>query len=166
MQAPSSVHPPFALLTQRLGPLPLINHFLHRLGLDAILERAVPVGTRPLALSHAKVLGLVLRSLLIEREPVYRMREATAEFAPELLGLNPDQNGNLGDDRIGRALDRLFDADRTALVTEVVLGLGTRFGIRFDRLHNDSTSISFCGQYRAACGRKLRGRSAPAIAYG
>ncbi|MBE7522122.1 MAG: hypothetical protein HS109_07030 [Burkholderiales bacterium] len=33
-------------------------------------------------------------------------------------------------------------------------------------LHNDSTSIAFCGQYRAATGRELRGRTAPAIAFG
>ena len=33
-------------------------------------------------------------------------------------------------------------------------------------LHNDSTSIAFCGQYRAATGRTMRGRSAPAIVYG
>jgi transposase len=29
-----------------------------------------------------------------------------------------------------------------------------------------SSSISFCGQYRAACGRSIRGRMAPAITYG
>ena len=48
----------------------------------------------------------------------------------------------LSDDRIGRALDRLFDADRAALLTEVVVAVGQRFGVAFDRLHNDSTSIA------------------------
>jgi len=166
MQAPSSVQVPFTLLTQRLGSLPLINHFIHRLGLAPILERCVPVGARPLAISHASILGLVLRSLLVEREPVYRVQEATAEFAPELLGLAAQQFANLSDDRIGRALDRFFEADRAAVITEVVLGLGKHFGVRFDRLHNDSTSVSFCGQYRAASGRKLRGHVAPAIVWG
>ena len=57
---------------------------------------------------------------------------------------------HLSDDRLGRALDRLFDADRTALLTELVLAVGQRFGVRFDEFHNDSTTISFCGSYRAA----------------
>jgi transposase len=35
-----------------------------------------------------------------------------------------------------------------------------------DELHNDSTSVSFCGQYRAAKGRKVRGKQAPLITYG
>jgi transposase len=166
MQTPSSVELPLRLLTQRLGPLPLINHFIHRLGLAPILERCVPVGARPLTISNATILGLLLRSLLIEREPVYRVQEATADFAPELLGLDTEQFAGLRDDRIGRALDRFFEADRAAVITEVVLGLGKHFGVRFDQLHNDSTSVSFCGQYRAASGRKLHGNSAPAIVYG
>jgi transposase len=72
----------------------------------------------------------------------------------------------LGDDRLGRALDRLFDCDRAALLTEVVLAAAKQFGLRFDELHNDSTSISLCGSYRAATGRTIRARTAPAITYG
>ena len=52
------------------------------------------------------------------------------------------------------------------MLTEVVVTLARRFGVRFDRLHNDSTSISFCGQYRQAAGRNVRGREAPSIAFG
>lgn len=73
---------------------------------------------------------------------------------------------HLGDDRLGRALDHLFDADRAALLTEIVVAVGQQFEVQFDQLHNDSTSVAFCGQYRAARGRELRGRTAPAITYG
>jgi len=52
------------------------------------------------------------------------------------------------------------------LITEVVVTVGQRFKVKFDEFHNDSTSISFCGNYRAASGRKIRGRTAPAITYG
>ena len=44
--------------------------------------------------------------------------------------------------------------------------LGQRFGVRMQQLHNDSTSISLCGQYRKARGRSVRGRTAPAIVHG
>ena len=52
------------------------------------------------------------------------------------------------------------------MITEVVVTVGQRFRVKFDEFHNDSTSISFCGNYRAASGRKIRGRTAPAITYG
>ena len=48
----------------------------------------------------------------------------------------------------------------------MVLAVAQRFGLRFDELHNDSTSISFCGNFRKATGRTVRGRTAPAITYG
>ena len=55
---------------------------------------------------------------------------------------------------------------RDTLLTDVVVTVAKRFGVSFDRLHNDSTSVAFCGQYRSAGGRSVRGRAAPAITYG
>jgi hypothetical protein len=120
------VHPPqrFALRSERLGPLPLINHFLERLGLEALLDPYVPTRDRRNAVAHAQALGVLLRSIVVEREPIYRQQETAVGFAPELFGLTRVQMGYLGDDRIGRALDRLFDADRAALLTAVVLAVG------------------------------------------
>jgi transposase len=166
--SPPQVHLPqrFALRSERLGPLPLINHFLQRIGLETLLDQHVPTRDRRSAVAHAQALGVLLRSIIVEREPIYRQQQTAVEFAPELFGLAATQLGQLGDDRIGRALDRLFDADRAALLTEVVLAVGQRFALRFDELHNDSTSVSFCGQYRSASGHSIRGRTAPAITYG
>jgi hypothetical protein len=165
-QAASDPAHRFGLLTERLGPLPLINHFIARLGLDELLEQFAPTADGRVAVSYARTLGVLLRSLLVEREPMYRQHETVYGFAPELFGLSASQIEALGDDRLGRALDRLFDADRAALITAVALAVGRRFKVRFDQLHNDSTSIAFCGQYREANGRSLHGRRAPAIVYG
>jgi transposase len=153
------------LKTLRLGPLPLLNHFLERLGLDALLERFVPDEAKG-RVSPARCLGVLLRSILVEREPVYRQAEMALAFAPEAFGLAPEEVRAIGDDRVGRALDDLFDADRGALFTEVSLALHARFGVAFDRFHNDSTTVRFCGQYPAAKGRSIRGRTAPFITYG
>ncbi|HEX8013129.1 MAG TPA: IS1634 family transposase [Casimicrobiaceae bacterium] len=107
-----------------------------------------------------------MRSITVEREPIYRQGETVHGFAAGLFGIGVEDMARLSDDRLGRALDRLFDADRAALLTEVVLAVGEKFALRFDELHNDSTSVAFCGQYRAASGRRLRARTAPAITYG
>ena len=165
-QAPLPPATRFALHSERLGPLPLINHFLERLGLEGLLDRHVPTLDRRCAVPHAKALGVLLRSIIVEREPIYRQQETAIGFAPAAFGLAAAQMAQVGDDRIGRALDRLFDADRAALLTEVVLAIGQRFKVGFEQFHNDSTSVRFCGQYRAATGRSMRGRRAPAITYG
>jgi len=153
------------LNTERLGPLPLVNHFIQRMGLEELLDRYVPTDARG-AVSHARALGVLLRSIIVEREPIYRQNETVHEFAPGMFGIGADQMPHLCDDRLGRALDRLFDADRAALLTEVALAVGQRFGVHFDEFHNDSTAVSVCGQYGAASGRTIRGRTAPAITCG
>jgi transposase len=155
----------FNLQVERLGPLPLVNHFIERIGLEDMLDQHVKSDAR-CSVPHARALGVLLRSFIVEREPVYRQQETVYGFASGMFGLSAKEMKHLGDDRLGRALDRLFDCDRAALLTEVVLAVGTRFGLRFDELHNDSTSISLCGSYRAATGRTIRARTAPAITYG
>ncbi|MFQ5745458.1 MAG: IS1634 family transposase, partial [Acidobacteriota bacterium] len=157
---------PFTLRTERLGPLPLVNHFLKRLGLFEILERHVPTQDRRVRLPYTTGLGVLLRSILVEREPIYRQQETVRTFAAPMYGLESQAVDQVGDDRIGRALDQLFDADRAALLTEVVIAVGKRFDVTFDQLHNDSTTIRFTGQYRGARSRRVRGKRAAWITYG
>ncbi len=145
-------HGPFELRTEALGALPVVNHFLDRLGLAAALARQVPTDDRRLALAPAGVLGVVVRNLVVAHRPLYAIGEWASGFAPAELGLGPGDVGRLNDDRVGRTLQRLFDADRASLLTEVVVGAIRRFGIDTSQLHNDSTSITFTGAYRGANG--------------
>ncbi len=165
-QASSALDADLGLRTERLGPLPLINHFLARIDLEAHIDRFVPTSDRRVRLPYAKALGVLLRSILVEREPIYRQYETVSTFADEAFGLDATLVRYVGDDAIGRALDRLFDADRAALLTAVVVAATEEFDVVLDELHNDSTSVSFCGQYAQARGRRLRGKRAPLITYG
>jgi transposase len=155
-----------ALQSERLGALPLINHFLQRLDLEARLDRFVPTRDRRIRLPYAKALGVVLRSVLVEREPLYRQHEIVTTFAPAAFGLDLTSVAHVGDDAVGRALDRLFDADRAALLTDVVVASVAAFDVALEELHNDSTTVRFCGQYPQARGRTLRGKRAPWITHG
>jgi transposase len=156
----------FELHTQRLGPLPLVNHYLERLQLARLLDRFVPTTDRRCRLPYASGLGVLLRSIATEREPLYRLGEVVSTFAPAGFGLSAAQAGQLADDVVGRALDRLFDADRGSLLTEIVLAAVEGFGLSLDELHNDSTTVKFTGQYSQANGRSIRARKAPWITYG
>jgi hypothetical protein len=125
-------HPKFALTTERLGPLPLVNHFIERLGLIELLDRYVPTSDRRCAVPHALALGVLLRSIVVEREPIYREVETVHGFAPAMYGLSGEDLAHLGDDRLGRALDRLFDAERGSLLTAVALAVAERFAVKFE----------------------------------
>ena len=62
------------LRTERLGPPPLVNHVLRRLGLEALLAESVPTTDQRQHVQHAKALGVLVRSVLVEREPIYRQQ--------------------------------------------------------------------------------------------
>ena len=51
----------------------------------------------------------------------------------------------LNDDRVGRALDKLYQADHASLALSVAAHVVKRFNVQLDQLDNDSTSISFFG---------------------
>lgn len=155
----------WTLQGERLGPLPLITAILDRAGLPAILEAALPLTGRE-ALPPARALGVLLRSILVEREPIYRHQETLARFSAAAFGVTAAEAQALRDDQLGRALDRLFAADRGALLTAIVVRACRAFAVTCTELHNDSTTITFTGQYRAAHGRRLFGRRAPWITYG
>jgi hypothetical protein len=80
---------PYELVSHRLGALPVINHFLDRIGLDALLERWLPPADRRFKLDPATAIRLVVVNLLVGRAPLYGMGEWAAPFAPGLAGYGP-----------------------------------------------------------------------------
>jgi hypothetical protein len=77
----------FSLKTERLGPLALVNHFIDRIGLVGLLEKYVPTTDPRCRVSNAKALGVLLRSIVVEREPIYRAQETVHGFATGLFGV-------------------------------------------------------------------------------
>ena len=157
---------PFELSSQTLGALPIVDAFLERMGVDVLLERVLGVTDARVALRPANAIGLLVRNLCVNREPIYALGEWAAPYDPRLLGLSVDDLALLNDDRVGRALDRLFDADRASLLTELMLGVISEFNVDCSQLHNDSTSITLTGAYRAADGHRRAGKPTPAAAHG
>jgi transposase len=155
------------LRSATVGPLPLVNRLLRRMRLEDFLRDALPKEDGRTKLSPAKALLVLLRNLLVSREPIYGVGEWAARHAPDLLGLSESEVGLLNDDRVGRALDKLFAADVPSLVLAVATHVVKEFGLRLDELHNDSTTIAFFGAYlNAAMERRVLGRPTLAITFG
>jgi transposase len=157
---------PFELESSRLGALPVIDHFLERIDLPGMLARYLPARDARTSLAAATVIGVLVRNLCVEREPLYGLAGWASTFEPRLLGLEPGQGMLLNDDRVGRALDQLFDADRGSLLCGLVLHAIREFKLDTGQLHNDSTSIVLHGNYSNADGRERSGKPTVAAARG
>jgi hypothetical protein len=157
---------PFQLHSQPLAALPIVDHFLARMGLEAVLGRWLPAADRRVALEPGRAVGLIVRNICLARRPIYGIGDWAARFDPRLLGLDGGELELLNDDRVGRALEALFDCDRGSLLCELVLGVIREFEVDCGQLHNDSTSITLHGAYAQADGRQRGGKPTPAAAFG
>jgi transposase len=155
------------LTSWRVAALPILDHLLRRLRLRDFLHEHLPREDRRCRVATATGLLVLVQNLLISREPLYGVGEWAARHVPGRLGLTPEQLPALNDDRVGRCLDRLFDADIPSLTLVVVTHAVREFGVAFDELHNDSTTITFHGDYEDADReRTLRGRLRLAVTWG
>lgn len=157
---------PFRLEAEMLGALPVIDHFLSRLGLARLLDEYVPSGDGRVRLTPTKSIGVVVRNLTLSHQPLYSMNEWAIEFDPAALGLEANEVPLVNDDRIGRALEYLFDTDRSSLLARLVLGAVDSFGVDCSEMHNDSTSVRLTGAYPLATGARRGDKATVAAARG
>jgi len=156
----------FNLDSESLGALPIVNWFFDRMRVGELLERYLPNDDARLRLAPAAVIGVVVRNIIVGHRPVYAIGEWAQRFDEAVLGLAPGEVEALNDDRVGRMLDRLFDADRATLVTETVLGVVRGFGIDVSQLHNDSTTITLTGLEYPGGGGQRGGKAVAKPAHG
>jgi transposase len=148
------------LTSYRVGALPIIDQLLERMRLDEFLRAYLPRADRRCRIAPSIGVTLLLKNLLLSREPLYGIGEWAARFDPKALGFADTQLLSLNDDRIGRCLDRLFQSDITALVLTLVTHVIQEFQVDLDELHNDSTTITFHGAYADAAEEEKRGPKA------
>lgn len=131
---------------RHVGPLLIVAHYLRRLGLVELIDRAVPMRGRSL-LTHGEVIAALVANRLAAPAPLYDVAGwAAAAGLAEVLRVPASL---LNDDRLGRALEafapRAEDVRGRLLLTAV-----ERFEVDASRLHLDLTSVRFAGAHEGS----------------
>ena len=156
-----------SLRSSSVGALPIVNRIFERMKLEDWLTAYLPRPDRRNKITSVQGLLVLLRNILLCREPLYGVGEWAARCAPDLLGLDAEQIPALNDDRVGRCLEKLFSADRTSLLLSLVGHVVREFDVCLDQLHNDSTTVTFFGRYEEAKrGARQAGKETLAITWG
>jgi transposase len=155
------------LRSYQIGALPLLNVFLERMQLEQLLVKHLPPDDPRTELPTAKALLVLVRNVLLSREPIYGVGDWALRCAADLFDLWDQDVALICDDRVGRALHKLFVGTQPEMLLEFVRHVTATFQIGLDELHNDSTTISFYGAYSTATDEQRHaGRIWPAITYG
>jgi hypothetical protein len=155
------------LHSYQLGLLPILNRLLARLRLEHFLRDYLPPEDRRSRIAPSQALMVLLKNLVLSRQPLYGVAHWAARYDPETLGLTSQQIAALNDDRFARALDQLFRGDCSSLALTVATQAVKEFQVELDELHNDSTTVTFTGTYAdAAQESRRRGQTRLAITWG
>jgi len=137
-----------------LGAHPVIQPFFERLRLRTFFQEALGGPDGRLPVPHVDTALLLVRNFTLSRHPLYGVPDWVCRFDPAQLELEPRQLEFLNDDRLGRTLDKLFEVDLRTFMTRLVVHMVQEFNLDLQRMHNDSTSITFTGVYRPKRPRK------------
>ena len=129
-----------------VGNLALTVPLLERAGVARIIDRHLQPDARCKE-SPGKVLALLIAARLHKPTPISRIDEWAVDTGADIMfDIDAD---TLNDDRIGRALDALFE-HRHSILGSIAVRVAQEFGIPLSELHFDPTHITFYGEYQGS----------------
>lgn len=142
-------HGTATLQVHLVGAHPILMHFLARMSFARIVRSCLPARHSGI-LDHAQTLTILVMNILLSPAPLYRIAEWVEPIDPEALGLSASQKEAINDDRIARTLDALISAHARNLFFRLALRIIKDFQLDTDRVHHDTTTVTFHGGYTAS----------------
>jgi len=131
---------------KQVNVLPMVKHFMDALDLFSLFKKYAPVALDSLA-DHAESLCILTANIICDNKPLYKVKEWLSNYSDGIVDESLEAN-LFNDDRLARALSALFHADRHSLMTELSSNSISVHKLLTDEIHNDSTSITFIGDYK------------------
>jgi len=128
--------------------LVLANNFLNQIGFVDFINRSVTWDEKQWTVSPGNLAkAIILATFFKVRAPLYIIQNAFLGIDTEALfgkGVLPE---HLNDYALARGLDRISEANPETLFSSFALSLYMKFAIPMKRLHSDTTTLSFYGEY-------------------
>ena len=132
---------------KQVDVLPMVKYFMDKLALVNLFTKYVPVAAGSIA-DHAESLCILIANIVCDNKPLYKVQEWLGQYCDGLVQ-EPVEASVFNDDRLARALSALFRSDRHSLMTELSSKAISVHQLLTDEIHNDSTSVTFIGQYNS-----------------
>ena len=129
----------------QVGGLPLVDAIMRQMRMRQILADHIPASERGLIPAVDTLLLLVI-NIAVARDPLYELQQWVESLDLRCLGYEERPDATFSDDRFGRALDKLYQADRSSLMTSIVVSAVRTFELDLSRIHSDCTSVKAFGK--------------------
>jgi len=134
------------VITKKVDVLPMVKYYMDQLGIYGLFTKYVQKPERS-PVDPAQILSMMVANIVSASRPLYKVEQWAAEYMDGLseYGLNASI---YNDDQLARKLDLLFKADRNSFMAELSSNAIDVYLLEKKQIHNDSTSITFFGQYK------------------
>lgn len=132
-----------------LDHLGIVAGIIDEMELEEEVNKIVGIKAKETIRPGQVMKAMILNGLGFLSAPIYLFEAFFEGKATEHLigkGVTAKQ---LNDDRIGRALDKYYQAGTTKLFTAIALKAAQKFQVKMNSVHLDSSSISVEGEYKS-----------------
>ncbi len=133
------------VISKQIDVVPMVKYYIEEMGLHKIFDQYVP-NTNGADIKPASVFCTLITNILVSKKPLYKIEEWLSDYM-DGKAEEQDLAKKYNDDRCARDLDRLFASDRHSMMTEAATAAVRIHDLETDFIHNDSTSITFSGNY-------------------
>jgi transposase len=138
------------LSSTSLDHLGIVAGIIDEIGLVEEVDKALGRHAQEAVSSGVAVKAMILNGLGFVSAPLYLFERFFIGKAAEHLlgkGVKPE---HLSDDKLGKVLDKLFEAGVSELFVKLALRACKHYGVNLSRLHLDASSFSVHGAYEAS----------------
>ena len=128
-----------------ISGIPLIKSVSKSIDLKSIFKKHIASYGNESA-EVTDTLMFLVWNITLGRQPLYELYQWIRDIDPKCHELDRQQLSSFNDDRFGRALDKLYAADRATLMTEIVVRMIKKINLDMSRIHNDSTTVKAYGR--------------------
>jgi transposase len=125
---------------------PIIQTYLQKLRISELIATYIQQDQR-LKLPIQQTLCVLIHNILTTPAPMYEIADWVRALDEQSLGLEPSQVEMIHDDRVGQALERFYQGRHQDVFFHLALRAIKVFDLRCSQIHQDTTSVTFCGKY-------------------
>ena len=136
-----------SIQVQDLNHLGIVAGIIDEMGLVEAIDRQIEPHPQQTVSTGVAIKAMILNGLGFVSAPLYLFEQFFVGKATEhLLGAGITAE-HLNDDRLGRALDAVWEAGVSSLFMTIAMSAYQRFGVSAQSVHLDSSSFSVTGAY-------------------
>lgn len=98
----------------------------------------------------SQAVSVLIHNLILSPGPLYRLGEWVEAVEAHTMGLTDSQKKVINDDRVARALDAVASERGRSIFFRLALRLIKQFNLATDRIHHDTTTVTFSGAYASS----------------